>query len=107
MSVQRKLPKDNEIIGHHNLHIIVSGKGGVAFIMSPAYDGFNRGDAYKKSAWHKTYVSDGGRVVVYATSHEKKVFNDDAIVAILRDWKQGLWVHTDMRRKDNKRGGVK
>jgi len=52
-------------------------------------------------------VSDGGRCVVYATSHEKKVFNDDAIVAILRDWKAGLWVHTDMRYKGSAKGGVK
>jgi len=107
MSVQRKLPKDNEIIGYHNLHIILTGKGGVAFVMSPAFKDFSRGDAYKRATWHKTFVSDGGRCVVYATSHEKKVFNDDAIVAILRDWKQGLWVHTDMRRKGSVKGGVK
>jgi len=107
MNTQKRLPKDSEIIGYHNLHIIVSGKGGVAFIVSPAFRDFNKGDAYKKSAWRKTYVSDGGRVVVYATSHEKRVFNDDVIVGLLRDWKAGLWVHTDMRRKGSAKGGVK
>ena len=48
MNVQKRLPKDNEIIGYHNLHIIVSGKGGVTFIVSPAFRDFNKGDAYKK-----------------------------------------------------------
>jgi len=109
MSAQKRLPKDNEIVGYHNLHIILTGRGGVAFVVSPAYKDFNRSDAYKKCAWHKTYVSDGGRIVVYATSHERKVFNDDVIVGLLRDWRAGLWTHTDMRRKpvSAKEGSVK
>lgn len=91
MSIQKKVPKVPAVVAYHGLEIIIIGTGGVAFTFFPAYKGFNKDDQYRGSKWKKTFTSDNGRTVVYVVSDDKRAFVDDAIIAMIGYWKQGLW----------------